>query len=151
MKILLLMMSMLNFIYKPTYDGDFLIDVENKELIEDENIIINNNGNISFYFNSIFLCNIKCANYSYLIDNDYFYITFIDDNNLYIRKYDNNAKIVKNVKFNDSIYTDSKLKIMKNDNSIVLFSTVNDNNYTDLKIIELDDKLNNTKNTILRG
>lgn len=151
MKILLLMMSMLNFIYKPTYDGDFLIDVDNKELIEDENIIINNNGNISFYFNSIFLCNIKCANYSYLIDNDYFYITFIDDNNLYIRKYDNNAKIVKNVKFNDSIYTDSKLKIMKNDNSIVLFSTVNDNNYTDLKIIELDDKLNNTKNAILKG
>ena len=64
-------MGLCNFIYKPSYTNDFLIELAEKELIEDDNIIINNNGNISFLFNSILLCNIKCVNYSYLIDNDY--------------------------------------------------------------------------------
>ena len=152
MKILLmLLINICSFIYQPTYTDDFTIDLKEKEVIADDNIKINDNGNISFYFNSLHLCNIKCINYAYLIDGEYFYIIFIDDNILYLRKYDTNAKLVKNVKFNDSLFTDSSIKILKKDNNLVLFSTVKNNNYTDLSIIELDDKLNVIKNKFISG
>ena len=66
-----------------------------------------------------------------------------------IKTYDDSGKLLKTKKINDKSFQNSKIKILKSEDKIIIFSSIKENE--DIYIIELDLKLNNLNDKSLGG
>ena len=150
MKILMLLNALLSFIYSPVYeDDDYEIKIEEVEDIKNDIVKVKNNV-CEFYFNQNYLFSINNSSYDYLEIDKNLYIGYIENDYLVLKIYDDSAKLLKTIIINDKSFNNTRIKLIKVNDKIYLFSTII-NNEEDIYILELDVKLNILKDKSLGG
>ena len=151
MKILLfLSMLVSNFIYSPSYCNDFFISLEERDSIE-EKYTTKAGDKISFYYMQNYLFTIDDTSYSCIEDDKDLYIAYVIDDKLYLKIYEDNSKLKKNVVLTKYVYIDCNIKLVKDENNIYLFSTIERNGQLDILVYQIDDSLNIVSEKIYEG
>ena len=127
MKILMLLNALLSFIYSPVYeDDDYEIKIEEVEDIKNDIVKVKNNV-CEFYFNQNYLFSINNSSYDYLEIDKNLYIGYIENDYLVLKIYDDSAKLLKTIIINDKSFNNTRIKLIKVNDKIYLFSTIINN------------------------
>ena len=151
MKILLFFASILSsFIYNPIYYNDFLIELNEVDSIESKYTKESNNK-ISFYYMQNYLFTIDTKYYGCVESENYLYISYVDENKLYIKVYEDNSKLKKSIVLNEYNYLENNMKIIKGEDKLYLFLSFINDAQNDIIIYSFDYNLNIIEKRIFEG